>query len=131
MLSADRPINTRAEDRLGRGGFADTLAGELETYLVGYARERSYVLAARPVVRFLVDEDLKLGRFDVIGELLSPEELAEELGDNLFADDDEYALPLEPGAGGEPPGIRKPSIPQDNSAQRLKRLRVNSQDGIL
>jgi len=65
------------------GGFAETLAGELETYLVGYARERSYSLAARPVVRFIVDDELKLGRFDVIGELLSPDELASELGEEL------------------------------------------------
>jgi hypothetical protein len=72
-----------SEDDANLGGFADTLAGELETYLVGWARERSYVLAARPVVRFLVDKELKLGRFDVIGELLSPEELAEELGDEF------------------------------------------------
>ena len=63
------------------GGFADTLAGELETYLVSYAREHSLTLATRPVVRFIVDDELKLGRFDVIGELLSPEELAAELGD--------------------------------------------------
>lgn len=69
------------EDDENLGGFADTLAGELETYLVGYARERSYALATRPVVRFIVDSELRLGRFDVIGELLSPEELAEELGD--------------------------------------------------
>lgn len=61
------------------GGFADTLAGELETYLVGYARERGYDLAARPVVRFLVDDELKLGRYEVIGELLSPEEIAAEM----------------------------------------------------
>ena len=57
------------------GGFAETLAGELATYLVGYARERDYDLASKPVVRFLVDDELKLGRFDVIGELLSPEEI--------------------------------------------------------
>lgn len=68
------------------GGFSDTLAGELETYLIGHARERDYVLAARPRVRFLVDEGLKLGRFEVIGELLSPEEMAEE-----FAEHDEPA----------------------------------------
>jgi hypothetical protein len=80
------------EDDDNLGLFADTLAGELETYLVGYARERSYVLAARPVVRFIVDPELKLGRFDVIGELLSPEELAEELGDDLdYEDADEDA----------------------------------------
>ena len=71
------------EDDEKLGGFHDTLAGELETYLVGYARERSYTLAARPVVRFIVDPELRLGRFDVIGELLSPEELADELGDEF------------------------------------------------
>lgn len=77
------------EDGDQLGGFADTLAGELETYLVGYARERGYELADRPLVRFLVDEDLRLGRFDVIGELLSPEEIAalrdEEPYDEEFA----------------------------------------------
>lgn len=77
------------------GGFANTLAGELETYLVSYARERSYALATRPVVRFLVDDALKLGRFDVIGELLSPEEMAEELGEDLpGADVAEGAAPV-------------------------------------
>lgn len=58
------------------GGFAPTLAGELETYLMGHAQERGYELADRPLVRFLVDDELRLGRFEVIGELLSPEELA-------------------------------------------------------
>ena len=69
------------QDDAQLGGFAETLAGELETYLVGYARERSYTLTVRPVVRFLVDDELKLGRFDVIGELLSPDEMAEEVGE--------------------------------------------------
>lgn len=81
------------EDDDNLGGFADTLAGELETYLVGYAREHSYVFATRPVVRFIVDSELKLGRFDVIGELLSPQELAEELGEDF--DDDEAVPPAE------------------------------------
>ena len=76
------------EDDKNLGGFAETLAGELETYLVGYARERSYEFAARPIVRFIVDPDLKLGRFDVIGELLSPEELAEEMGDEFWSEDE-------------------------------------------
>jgi len=63
------------------GGFSKTLAGELETYLAGYAAERDYDLACRPRVRFLVDEELKLGRFEVIGELLSAEDVAAEMGD--------------------------------------------------
>jgi len=82
------------QDDAALGGFAETLAGELETYLVGYARERNYQLSTRPVVRFLVDKDLKLGRFDVIGELLSPEELAEELG--YSPDEEQFETPREP-----------------------------------
>ena len=81
------------EDDENLGGFADTLAGELETFLVGYAQEKSYALAARPVVRFIVDPALKLGRFDVIGELLSPDELEAELGPGFFGEDDEYFDP--------------------------------------
>jgi hypothetical protein len=81
------------EDDKNLGGFADTLAGELETYLVGYSREKSYALAARPVVRFIVDPKLKLGRFDVIGELLSPAELEAELGPEFFGQDEEYFDP--------------------------------------
>ncbi len=73
------------------GGFTTTLAGELETYLQGYARERDYTLSTRPRVRFHVDDELKLGRFEVIGELLSPDEIAAE-----FDNDAEQQPPLEP-----------------------------------
>lgn len=76
-------------------GFADTLAGELATYLVGYARERSYELSTRPVVRFLIDDELKLGRFVVIGELLSASELALELGGDPDAES-ARATPAQP-----------------------------------
>lgn len=69
------------------GGFAETLAGELETYLVGHASERGYDLATRPRVRFLVADDLKLGRFEIIGELLSAAEIAEELEEPRDDDD--------------------------------------------
>jgi hypothetical protein len=102
------------EDDENLGGFADTLAGELETYLVGYARERSYALAARPVVRFLVDKKLKLGRFDVIGELLSPDELEAELGAEFFGADDEYFDPDAEPAASEPGRsvAEKPAQPQ-------------------
>lgn len=68
------------EDGEQLGGFSDTLAGELETYLVGYAAERDYALPTRPRVRFLVDEELKLGRHEVIGEFLSPQEIEAEIG---------------------------------------------------
>jgi hypothetical protein len=81
------------QDDQALGGFAETLSGELETYLIGYAREHHYELATRPVVRFLVDKQLKLGRFEIIGELLSPDELAEELG--YTPEEDPYETPRE------------------------------------
>ena len=82
------------------GGFADTLAGELETYLVGYAREKNYELSTRPRIRFLVDDDLRLGRFDVIGELLSAEEIAAELGDEeYYREEQKRAVAAETPAG--------------------------------
>lgn len=82
-----------AQDGEQLGGFADTLAGELSTYLLAHARERDYELAHRPVVRFLVDDDLKLGRYVIIGELLSPEEIAAEMGGP--AEDNGYYRPGE------------------------------------
>lgn len=75
------------DDAVQLGGFTDTLAGELETYLLGYADERDYELAHRPRVRFLVDQELRLGRFEVIGELLSPEEIAAEFAGEEPASD--------------------------------------------
>jgi len=95
------------QDDSALGGFAETLSGELETYLIGYARERDYTLTTRPVVRFLVDPDLRLGRFDVIGELLSPEEIAEEMGEDAEPDAEPAAARLTSGAVGAPsPDVR-------------------------
>lgn len=96
------------EDGDQLGGFSDTLGGELETYLVSYAAERNYELVARPHVRFLIDEELKLGRFEVIGELLSPEDIAEEVGpppgdDSFFDPDAEHSGAA--GAAAPPVGV--------------------------
>ena len=103
------------QDDVALGGFADTLSGELETFLIGYAQEHNYQLATRPVVRFLVDKELRLGRFEIIGELLSPEELAEELG--YTPDADQYETPREPSGaawGGPLAGapIAAPPVPE-------------------
>jgi hypothetical protein len=70
---------------------------------VSYAAERNYELATRPIVRFLVDRDLKLGRFEVIGELLSPQEIAEEIGISIEPVEEERA-PLAAGGIGAPLG---------------------------
>ncbi len=89
------------EDAEELDGFTDTLAGELETYLLGYADERDYELATRPRVRFLVDEGLRLGRFEVIGELLSPEEIAAQMPEAASATPSATATGASPAAPGE------------------------------
>lgn len=61
-----------AEDNDKLDAFEDTLAGELETYLVDHARELHYELGGRPSVGFVVHDDLRLGRFRVSAALASP-----------------------------------------------------------
>ena len=52
-------------------GMYPTLAGETETYLRAKANEEGLVMDGAPLVRFMVDDDLKHGKFDVIAELVS------------------------------------------------------------
>jgi hypothetical protein len=60
------------------GDFSDTLAGELATFLIGYAQEHSYHLTGRPVVDIEVHDDLKLGRFRVSAKMVTaPEPVSE------------------------------------------------------
>jgi hypothetical protein len=56
------------EDGENLRGFVTVLAGELATYLTDHARERGYHLGAKPVVTFLEDDRLRLGRFRVEAE---------------------------------------------------------------
>lgn len=107
------------EDGEALGGFAETLAGELETYLTAHARERSYELSTRPRVRFLVADDLRLGRYEVIGELLSEAEIAAELDDAEEFFDPDAEQPGEPedvdeawgSAGSTPPAPAATPVP--------------------
>lgn len=61
-----------AEDDRRMGGYYPSLAGEIETYLQGRAEQEHLVFDCPPLVRFIVDEGLKRGRFDVIAENVSP-----------------------------------------------------------
>lgn len=49
-------------------GYYPTLAGETETYLSAKAAEHGYVMDGQPLVRFIIDNGLKHGKFDVIAE---------------------------------------------------------------
>lgn len=52
-------------------GYYPTLAGETETYLAARAAEEGLTMDGAPLVRFIVDEGLKHGKFDVVAELVS------------------------------------------------------------
>jgi len=67
-------------DHKALAGLLPTLQGELETYLLAFSRERDFQMTTRPIVRFYPDPDLKLGRFEAIGDMLSTEEIEAELG---------------------------------------------------
>ncbi|MCL2654348.1 MAG: DUF3662 domain-containing protein [Coriobacteriia bacterium] len=71
-------LSTRDHGALA--GLIPTLQGELETYLLAYSREHDFQMATRPIVRFYPAPDLKLGRFEVIGDMLSVDEIEAELG---------------------------------------------------
>ncbi len=49
-------------------GYYPTLAGEIETYLQAKAVEQGLVMDGQPLVRFIVDDGLRHGKFDVIAE---------------------------------------------------------------
>lgn len=52
-------------------GYYPTLAGETETYLAARASEQGLTMDGQPLVRFIVDEGLKHGKFDVIAEAVA------------------------------------------------------------
>ncbi|MGI6218185.1 MAG: DUF3662 domain-containing protein, partial [Coriobacteriales bacterium] len=62
-------VNNEDDQRLF--GFYPTMAGELETYLVGAAGDAGLTLECRPLVRFIADDGLKSGKFDVIAEVVT------------------------------------------------------------
>ncbi|OUO90619.1 hypothetical protein B5F40_06615 [Gordonibacter sp. An230] len=52
-------------------GYYPTLAGETETYLDAKAAEQGLVMDGQPLVRFIVDEGLKRGKFEIIAEAVA------------------------------------------------------------
>ncbi len=60
------------EDDSSMSSIYPSLAGEIETYLSARAESSGLVFDCPPLVRFIVDEGLKRGRFDIIAESVSP-----------------------------------------------------------
>ena len=88
-------------------GMYPTLAGETETYLRAKANEEGFVMDGAPLVRFMVDDDLKHGKFDVIAELVSAPIIAQLRNEEL----ERYGLAQQPGYGA-------PAYPQANPYQQ-------------
>ncbi len=65
-------------------GYYPTLAGETETYLAAKAAEQGFVMDGAPLVRFIVDDDLRHGKFDVIAEMVAGP-LVEQLRQEEYA----------------------------------------------
>ena len=62
-------VNPQDDERLW--GYYPTLAGETETYLSAKAAEAGFLMDGQPLVRFICDEGLRRGKFDVVAELVS------------------------------------------------------------
>lgn len=87
-------------------GYYPTLAGETETYLAGKATQEGLVMDGRPLVRFIVDDGLKHGKFDVIAELVAAP-IVEQLRDEEM---ERYgiAAPRRPRQGARPQQQARP-----------------------
>ena len=64
-------VLVNADDDQRLFGFYPTLAGECETRLSAAASAEGLFLDCQPLVRFIVDDGLKRGKFDVIAEVVS------------------------------------------------------------
>ncbi len=64
-------VSTQDDARMS--GYYPSLAGQIETYLTGRAESSGLIFDCPPLVRFIVDDTLKHGRFDIIAENVSPQ----------------------------------------------------------
>ena len=93
-------------------GYYPTLAGETETYLTAKASEQGLVMDGQPLVRFIVDEDLKHGKFDIIAEAVAAPIIAQLSAEEMHR----YGLAAAPAPGGygapaQPYPAQRPQAP--------------------
>lgn len=98
-------VLVNADDDRRLLGYYPTLAGETETYLSAKAAEQGLVMDGQPLVRFIVDDDLRHGKFDVIAEMVASP-LVEQLRQEEFA---RYGILRTPGAMGRPAAPAAPA----------------------
>ncbi len=104
-------VLVNADDDRRLLGYYPTLAGETETYLAAKAAEQGLVMDGQPLVRFIVDNDLRHGKFDVVAEMVASP-LVEQLRQEEFA---RYGLLRPQGGMGRAPmpmgGYQQPAAP--------------------
>lgn len=88
-------------------GYYPTLAGETETYLKAHAEQAGLVMDGNPLVRFIVDENLRHGKFDVIAETVSAPIIA-QLREEEMA---HYGIAPTPGRAAAPMPHRAAAAP--------------------
>lgn len=112
-------VNPDDDERLF--GYYPTLAGETETYLSAKAAEQGLVMDGQPLVRFIVDDDLKHGKFDVIAEAVAAPIVAQLRAEEM----QRYGLAPEPaprrgaarpraGVPNQRAAVARPAYPADN-----------------
>lgn len=86
-------------------GYYPTLAGETETYLAAKAAEQGLVMDGQPLVRFIVDEGLRHGKFDIIAEAVAAPIIAQLRAEEM----ERYGLAAPGGRGyGGAPARQQP-----------------------
>lgn len=63
-------VSPKDDERMS--GYYPSLAGEIETYLQSRATQTNLTFDCPPLVRFIVDDGLRRGKFDIIAESVSP-----------------------------------------------------------
>ena len=105
-------VNPQDDKRLF--GYYPTLAGETETYLSAKAAQEGLTMDGHPLVRFVVDEGLRHGKFDVIAEMVAAP-IVEQLRDEEMQ---RYGIAPRRGRASAPFDQRPQQQPQAAPAQQ-------------
>lgn len=93
-------VNADDDERLF--GYYPTLAGETETYLSAKAAEGGLVMDGQPLVRFIVDDELKHGKFEIIAEMVAAPLVSQLRQEEM----ERYGIAAPRSARGGAPGAR-------------------------
>ncbi|MDO5117182.1 MAG: DUF3662 domain-containing protein [Eggerthellaceae bacterium] len=98
-------------------GYYPTLAGETETYLAAKAADAGLITDGAPLVRFIVDNDLRRGKFEVIAEIVAAP-IVEQLRKEEY---ERYGIPVpqaSASAAGHAPVQQKQPLWQSDPAPK-------------